>query len=69
MDLELRIEQIGEEHIEPYARLSRVEYGDEAAVSQASHLRWKFIENPQGPSVGIHLYKHGQLVARMVALT
>ena len=69
MDLELRIERVGEEHIEPYARLSRVEYGDQAAVSQVNHLRWKFIENPQGPSVGIHLYKHGELVARMVALT
>jgi len=69
MDLELRIERVGEEHIEPYARLSRAEYGDEAAVSQPSHLRWKFIENPQGPSIGIHLYKRGGLVARMVALT
>ncbi len=69
MALELRVEQIGDEHIGPYERLSRAEYGDAAAISQASHLRWKFIENPQGPSVGIHLYKDGELVARMVALT
>ncbi|MGA8729417.1 MAG: GNAT family N-acetyltransferase, partial [Terracidiphilus sp.] len=67
--LELRIEQIRDEHIEPYIQLSRAEFGDEAAVSQANHLRWKFIENPQGPSTGIHLYRDGELVARMVALS
>ncbi|HUB00954.1 MAG TPA: hypothetical protein VMA34_21665 [Terracidiphilus sp.] len=69
MSLELRIERVGDEHIEPYMRLSRAEYGDQAAVSQANHLRWKFVENPQGASVGIHLYSSGELVARMVALT
>jgi hypothetical protein len=69
MDLELRLERVSEKHIEPYALLSRAEYGDDTAVSQARHLRWKFIENPQGPSIGIHLYRGGELVARMVALT
>ena len=69
MSLELRIEQIEEQHIEPYMRLSRSEYGEAAAVSQYDHLRWKFIENPQGPSIGIHLYKDGELVGRMAALT
>jgi len=69
MSFELRIERIAEEHIGPYVELSRAEYGNQTAVSQASHLRWKFIENPQGPSVGIHLYKDRELVGRMVALT
>ncbi len=69
MGLELRIEQIRDEHVEPYIQLSRAEFGDGAAVSQANHLRWKFIENPQGPSTGIHLYRNGELVARMVALS
>ena len=69
MSVELRIEQVGDEHIEPYMRLSRSEYGDAAAVSQCEHLRWKFIDNPQGPSIGIHLYKDGELIGRMVALT
>ena len=68
MGLELRVETFSEEHIEPYVRLSRVEYGDHAAVSQANHLRWKFIENPQGLSIGINLYDAGELVGRMVAL-
>ncbi len=68
MSLELRVERIGEPHIGPYVQLSRAEYGDDAAVSQASHLRWKFIENPQGPSTGIHVYRDGELVGRMVAL-
>jgi hypothetical protein len=69
MSFDLRIEQIGDEHIEPYMKLSRSEFGDEAPVSRADHLRWKFIDNPQGPSIGIHLYKNGELVGRMVALT
>jgi hypothetical protein len=68
LTLELRVERFGEEHIQPYVRLSRAEYGDHAAVSQENHLRWKFLENPQGPSVGIHLYRGGELVGRMVAL-
>jgi hypothetical protein len=69
MSVELRIEQIEDQHIEPHVKLSRSEYGDAAAVSRHDHLRWKFIDNPQGPSIGIHLYKDGELVGRMVALT
>jgi hypothetical protein len=69
MQLVLRVEQVREEHIEAYCQLSRAEYGDAVAVAKASHLRWKFIENPQGPSIGIHLYKGDELVGRMVALT
>jgi len=68
MQLELCIEQVSERHIQPYQSLSQVEYGEAVAVSQAGHLRWKFIDNPQGPSVGIHLYRNGELVGRMVAL-
>jgi hypothetical protein len=68
MQLELRVEQVRHEHIDSYARLSQEEYGTSAAVSQTGHLRWKFIENPQGPSIGVHLYKGEQLVGRMVAL-
>ncbi|MGA7352248.1 MAG: hypothetical protein WBD98_04620 [Acidobacteriaceae bacterium] len=68
LTLELRVERFGEEHIAPYVRLSRAEYGDHVAVAQESHLRWKFMENPQGPSVGIHLYKGEQLVGRLVAM-
>ena len=69
MTLELRIEQIGDMHIKPYAELSRSEYGDTAAVSRLDHLRWKFLDNPQGPSVGIHLYREDHLAGRMVALS
>jgi hypothetical protein len=68
MNLEMRIEQIGEEHIEPYCRLSRSEYGELAAVSQSSHLRWKFLHNPQGPSIGINLYSGSEIVGRLVAM-
>jgi hypothetical protein len=65
-DTTLRIEDVEEAHIAPYAALSRSVYGD-AAISDPVHLRWKFLANPQGPSRGIHLYRDGALVARLVA--
>lgn len=68
MQLDLRIEELGERHIEPHLRLSRSEYGESAPVSTASHLRWKFLENPQGPSIGVHLYCGTELVGRAIAL-
>jgi hypothetical protein len=68
VQLALRVEQIEERHLEQHAQLSRAEYGELAAVSQIGHLRWKFLENPQGPSVGIHLYDREELVGRAVAL-
>lgn len=68
MQLDLRVEQVGEEHIGPYTELSGSEYGEKAAVSQAEHLRWKYLENPQGRSMGVHLYRGGELLGRMVAL-
>lgn len=66
--MELRIEYLGNEHMAPYAALSRIEYGESAAVANERHLRWKFLENPQGRSTGVHLYEGGELVGRMVAL-
>lgn len=69
MNVELRIEQIEHQHIEPYMKLSCSEFGESAPVSQYEHLSWKFLENPQGPSIGVHLYKDGDLVGRMAALT
>jgi len=68
LNLEVSVDRLGDEHIQPYVELSRSEYGDSAAVSDPAHLRWKFLDNPQGPSVGIHLYDGGCLVGRMVAL-
>lgn len=65
----MRVERLNEEHMEQYSFLSRIEFGDHAAVSNANHLRWKFLQNPQGPSFGIHLYQGSELVGRMVALT
>jgi hypothetical protein len=65
---ELRVETIGEEHIEPYVRLARAEYGDDAADADPRHVRWKFLENPQGASVGLHLYQRGDLVGRLAAM-
>ena len=68
MSLDVRVEKVEERHIEKYAALSRTEYGVHAAVAQPEHLRWKYLENPAGPSVGFHLYNGEQLVGRMVAM-
>jgi len=65
-DLTVRTEVVEEAHITPYAELSYVEYGD-APIANASHLRWKFLENPQGAPVGIHLFSGDRLVGRLVA--
>ena len=65
-DFDVRVEEVTEAHIEPYAALSHAEYGD-AAIANPAHLRWKFLSNPQGASVGIHLYDAGKLVGRLVA--
>lgn len=65
---EIKVETFQDCHIEPYALLSRIEYGNDAAISQPAHLRWKFLENPFGASTGIHLYKDGELVGRITAM-
>jgi hypothetical protein len=66
---ESRIETLTEAHIEPYVRLSCVEYGSEAPVADPAHLRWKFLENPYGPSIGLHVYRGAELVGRLVAMS
>ena len=66
-DLVLRIDEIGEENIPAYVELSQTEYGD-AAVSDPDHLRWKYLRNPQGRAVGVHLFNNQQLIGRMAAV-
>jgi hypothetical protein len=65
-DVSLKIEEIGPQHIQPYAELSFAEYGS-APIADVSHLRWKFLENPQGSSLGIHLFAADRLVGRLAA--
>ena len=65
-DLSLRIEKVDASHIPLYEDLSRSVYA-EAAVCKADHLRWKFLDNPQGPSLGVHLFAADLLVGRFVA--
>lgn len=67
MTFDLQIETVQEGHIDPYVRLARSEYGDDAPDAIAAHVRWKFLDNPQGTSTGIHLYRRGELVGRMIA--
>ncbi len=63
---DVTIEELTESHLAAHAALSQTEYGD-SAVSNPVHLRWKYLENPQGPSVGVHVVCGGRLVARLVA--
>lgn len=65
-DLSLRIEKVDASHIPLYEDLSRSVYS-ETAVCRADHLRWKFLDNPQGPSWGVHLFAGDLLVGRFVA--
>ena len=62
----VRTEEVVENHISPYAELSFAEYGA-TPMADLAHLRWKFLENPQGASIGIHLYSESRLVGRLVA--
>jgi hypothetical protein len=63
---DLRVEPVNESHIAPYAELSTIEFGPDAPMSRPDHLRWKFLANPAGPSMGSHLYSDGRLVGRIV---
>jgi hypothetical protein len=47
------------------AELSALEYPG-APVTSANHLRWKYIENPQGPAIASTLRDDGRLVGRIV---
>ena len=66
MEFTVGVEDVEERHIVPYADLSRSEYGESAASSH-EHLRWKFLQNPYGRAKGIHLYRDGLMVGRLVA--
>src|SRR5262245_55622438 len=59
--VEVRTEPVREGILEAYAALSAAEYGADAPVADPAHLRWKFLENPQGEAIGIHLFEDGLL--------
>jgi hypothetical protein len=64
--LRVRVEEVSDRHVAAYAALSYAEYGDHP-MAQPAHLRWKFLENPQGASIGIHLFDEDELVGRLIA--
>lgn len=64
---DLRIEPVTEAHIPPYVEMSTAEFGPDAAMSNPDHLRWKFLANPAGESLGAHLYCDGRMVGRHVS--
>jgi len=58
------LDPITPEILREYAELSEVEYLGKP-VAQFEHLSWKFLENPQALSYGIHLREKGRLVGRI----
>ena len=61
----LNQELINSQIIKKYALLSQTEYSKKNSISQEKHLRWKYLENPEGLSYGINGYYKGKLIARI----
>ena len=51
--------------IKRYALLSQSEYSNDNPISLEEHLRWKYLNNPEGLSYGINGYSGDKLVARI----
>ena len=48
-----------------YALLSRNEYPPNHSVCCEKHLKWKYLDNPLGPSYGINGYYKNKLEGRI----
>ena len=51
--------------IKKYILLSQAEYSKNNPVSQEMHLKWKYLQNPEGLSYGISGYSKDKLIARI----
>ncbi len=51
--------------IKKYALLSMTEYSKNNPISQEEHLRWKYLNNPEGLSFAINGYCKDELIARI----
>ncbi len=51
--------------IKKYTLLSQAEYSKDNPISQEEHLKWKYLNNPEGLSYGINGYSGDKLVARI----
>ena len=58
-------ELINNQIIKKYILLSQTEYSNKNPISQENHLRWKYLENPEGFSYGINGYCEDKLIARI----
>src|SRR2546422_5728312 len=59
------VETLNAELLRRYPDLSRKEY-PEGVATDLDHLAWKNLDNPQGPSMAVHLYDDGEVVGRIV---
>lgn len=57
---------INNEIINELIKLSITEYGNEAAVSSSSHLRWKYLDNPSGSTYADIIYQGSLMIGRVV---
>lgn len=61
----IKIEKVDSNLIELYQELSQSEYKPTDLICSIDHLKWKYLENPNGQSVGVHAYENGELVGRL----
>ena len=58
-------ELINTQIIKKYSLLSQTEYSKTNPISKENHLKWKYLQNPEGFSYGINGYCEDKLVARI----
>ena len=65
INLNIRNELLNNKLVLSYALLSREEYPYNNSVCCEKHLKWKYLENPLGPSYGINGYYSDELKGRI----
>ena len=58
-------ELINTQIIKKYILLSKTEYSIKNPISKEDHLKWKYLQNPEGFSYGINGYCENKLIARI----
>ena len=61
---EIRLSAFSVDDLRNYSELSSRIYGDKASVCDLTHIAWKHIDNPSGPSEMVGLYDEDKIVGR-----
>ncbi len=62
----IKIDKINPKGVDDFLRLSRIEYGNKNAVTDADHINWKHLNTANGASTAINLYCNGEVVGRVL---